>query len=52
MEWIYIFAILIGVLAYVVGIDATYDEPEFSKVLIQIGFIICVLANTLMIIFK
>lgn len=55
MEWIYafsIFSIGVGILLYVVGIDTTNDEPEFSKVLIQIGFIICVLANTLMIIFK
>lgn len=52
MEWIYVFSIIIGILAYVVGVDATYDEPEFSKVLRQAGFIICALANALMIVFK
>lgn len=52
MEWIYIFSIFVGILLYVVGVDATNDEPEFSKVLRQAGFVICALANVLMIIFK
>ena len=51
-EWIYIFSIIIGILTYTVGVDATYDEPEFSKILRQAGFIICTIANALMIVFK